>query len=591
MYHPEDERYKHLAGQEAIVPIFGHKVPILADETVEKEKGTGLVMVCTFGDKHDIEWFKKFNLPYKQSIGFDGKWIDQTGPLAGLKVHDARKKILELLQETESLISQKDITHNVNIHERCKKEIEYVVLKQWFVKIVENKDKFLQAANQINWYPKHMQARYKDWVENLSWDWCISRQRVFGIPFPVWYCNDCDAIIVADKENLPIDPQETPATCHTCGSQNTRPEKDVMDTWNTSSLTPYICKKLHNQDKTSPFSNDDFIPMSMRPQAHDIIRTWAFYTIIKSWMHQEKLPWSNIVISGFVLSSDRDKISKSHGNAPTEPTILLQKFAPDAIRFWTASGSLGQDIAFSEDQMKIGQKLMTKLWNAFKFIKMHLDNDNYAHTPPKSLNTINQWMIDETNIMLQSYKKHLNAHEFGAALQTIERLYWAEFCDNYIEIVKDQFFNPDNYNKEELHETLWTMYSTGLIILQCYAPYMPYITEHIYQTIFASNEKTTSLHITQLPENNVQPNAKNKATMMQLLQLISTVRKLKTEQQLSLKTEINTLTIQCDQSTQQAIKTHQTIIQGICKTNNIIFDNAATEITQHNEVWNISVQL
>lgn len=595
LYHPDDHRYQHLAGKQAISPIFNQEVPILADESVQIDKGTGLVMVCTFGDKTDIEWYKKFDLPYKQSVGFDGKWVESTGPLAGLKVKDARKKILELLKEAGLLLNQKQISHSVNVHERCKNEIEYVVLKQWFVKVVENKKKFLELADQINWHPQHMKARYVDWVENLSWDWCISRQRVFGIPFPVWYCNDCNEVLVAEAKDLPIDPTQTTyknGSCDKCGSSNLRPEKDVMDTWNTSSLTPYIVKDLISNDESSVFDDTGFTPMSMRPQAHDIIRTWAFYTIIKAWMHQEKLPWKEIVISGFVLSEQKEKISKSRGNAPTEPKVLLQQFAPDAIRYWTASGTLGQDIAFSPDQMKIGHKLMNKLWNAFKFANMHLENYTHNHTQPDNLNVINQWMLDASSTTLDQYKKYLDKNEFGLALQAVEKLFWADFCDNYLEIIKDQFFNPDNYKPEDVQATLWTLYTVGLRILQMYASYLPHITENIYQAVYATTEKDVSLHAMQLPTDYQAAEESNNENMTKLLEVISSVRKLKTEQQLSLKTEIGQLTIGCDDATKQLISNHEAIIKGVTKTRALAFaDVAATTIAQSEDQWNINLSL
>ena len=595
LYHPDDANYQHLANQKAIVPIFGHEVPILADESVDPEKGTGLVMVCTFGDKTDIEWFKKFKLPYKQSIDLNGKWTENTGPLAGLKAHAAREKIIEILKEKNLLFNQKNISHSVNIHERCKKEIEYVVLPQWFVNVVENKEKFIQLADEINWSPQFMKARYIDWVSNLSWDWCISRQRVYGIPFPVWYCDDCAAVLVADIDELPIDPQKTTyknGACNKCESTNIRPETDVMDTWNTSSITPYIVKQMFDETDQSPFESDTFMPMSMRPQAHDIIRTWAFYTIIKAWMHQERLPWENIVISGFVLSEQKDKISKSQGNAPTEPKVLLNQFAPDAIRYWTASGTLGQDVAFSQDQIKIGQKLMTKLWNAFKFANMHLENYSHVEKQPENLGVVNQWMLDASATCIEKYQAYLDKNEFGLALQTAETLFWADFCDNYIEVIKDQFFNPDNYKAEEINNTLWTLHTVGLRVLQLYAPYMPHITENIYQEVYKPSQENHSIHITQIPTGLSKADVTNNENMQKLLDLIAAIRKLKTEQQLSLKTELETVTIDCPQELKSVLELQVGTIQGVCKAKEILFQNVEkTEITQENDLWSATIKL
>jgi len=597
MYNPEDPKYTYLAGQSAIVPIFYNEVPFVADESVSITKGTGLVMCCTFGDKTDIEWFKKHKFEYKQSIGFDGRWTEKTGPLAGLKVHEAREKVLELLNIENLLLSKKDISHNVNVHERCKNEIEYSVLPQWFVKVVEHKEKFIELADEITWSPAFMKTRYIDWVKNLSWDWCISRQRVFGIPFPVWYCNDCDVTLVADIDQLPIDPQKSTyknGHCDTCDSTNIRPEKDVMDTWNTSSITPYIVKQLYYDTDLSPFevNEHDFIPMSMRPQAHDIIRTWAFYTIIKSWMHSNTIPWKDIVVSGFVLSEQKEKISKSLGNNPTEPATLVKQFAPDAIRYWTATGTLGQDIAFSVDQIKIGQKLMTKLWNAFSFINMHSTDYKHDSTQPDQLGVVNQWMLDASTIMLEKYKSSLDNNEFGAALQAIERLFWSDLCDNYLEIIKNQFFKPENYKAEQVHATHWTLHTVGLRILQCYAPYMPHITENIYQEIYASSNPEHSLHITQLPCELNPVNAENNAAMEQLLQLISTVRKLKTEHQLSLKTTLHVLTISAPTKLHTMLREQDNIIKGVTTAQHIVFASVIkSELIKDNDAWSAMVVL
>ncbi len=582
LFHPDDARYAHLKNKQAIVPIFGQTVPLLADETVLIEKGSGLVMVCTFGDKTDIEWYKKHKLPHNPSLDFNGKFIASTGALAGLNVQDARKKIIEILKEQNLLLNQKQIQNSVNVHERCKHVIEYAILPQWFIKVVEHSDEFLRIADQINWYPKHMKSRFVDWVKNLSWDWCISRQRVFGIPFPVWYCNDCGEILLADVQNLPIDPQQTPydKPCTTCNSTNIRAEKDVMDTWNTSSLTPYICKQLYRQslqdqseNTDSAFSDTDFIPMSMRPQAHDIIRTWAFYTIVKSWMHQKEMPWHDIVISGYVLSENKEKISKSKDNAPTDPEKLLTQYAPDAIRFWTASGTLGQDIAFSPEQISIGQKLLTKLWNALKFVHMHIDGKQLPAEQPKNLGVINQWMIDQTQLCLKEYHAYFEKHEFSLALQSVEKVFWNDFCDNYVEIVKDQLFNPANYSEQEVQATLWTLRKVGFELLQLYAPFLPHITEYLYQHIFLKQHATTtSIHLTQLPQaQNVHE--ENQQSMQLILQVIAQVRKLKTAAQLSLKTELNTMIIHGATDAQiTVIKQQENSIKGVCKATKIIFD-------------------
>ncbi|QQR48710.1 valine--tRNA ligase [bacterium] len=590
-YHPTDARYQHLAGKYAITPIFEKRVPLIADDQVDPEKGSGLVMCCTFGDQMDIAWFKKHSLPIIETIGRDGKWAALAGELAGLRVHEARKKVLELLEQTGKLIAKKNITHNVNTHERCKQEIEYQILEQWFVKILENKDTFIALADKINWRPAYMKARYKDWVQNLNWDWCISRQRFFGIPFPLWHCTDCKTIVLADLKDLPIDPQEQAfpgGSCTNCGSTALTPETDVMDTWNTSSLTPQINALWPSNN--SPFS----MPMSMRPQAHDIIRTWAFYTIIKSYYHHNQIPWNDIMISGHVLAGKGEKISKSKENEKMTPDGLLKEFPADVIRFWAASGKLGTDTAFSDNQLKIGQKLVTKLWNAFRFCKDFLA-DYRPLTNKPSLNQLNEWLFDRLEKTTKQYKEAFEEYEYSQALDAVERFFWHDFCDNYLELIKDQLFNPANYDQAIIQGTQHTLYEVGFGILQLYAPFVPHITESIYQLMFKKHESTISLHITKLDYQRFAQSYSSSAQIIEhVLAIVAHVRRLKSEQQVSLKTSLQCLTI-CgkDQDLLDSLRTQATLLQGITKAETISFvaNDSATRISLDGEILAATVSL
>lgn len=579
-YHPSDRRYSHLKNKQAIVPVFGNVVTILEDDLVTPDKGTGLVMCCTFGDKTDILWFKKHNLQYKQSIGFDGKWLPNTGPLAGLRVAAAREKIITLLKENNALVAQKAITHPVNIHERCKKAIEYVVLNQWFLKILDHKEHFLKMAQELTWYPQFMYARYRDWVEHLQWDWCLSRQRFYGIPFPVWHCQNCKEIVFARQEQLPIDPQEHTydRPCPSCGHTNFKADTDVMDTWNTSSLTPYICAQLFSQKDTNPFQEStSFLPMSMRPQAHDIIRTWAFDTIIKSSFHHGKIPWKSIVISGHVLSTDRNKISKSQGNNPLEPENLLATYPADAIRYWTATGTLGHDTAFSDNQLKIGLKLQTKLWNAFRFIEEHIVPVNLKTLTPSS--TLNKWILNELSLVYTAYHTAFAKHESGQALAAVEHFFWHNFCDNYIELVKDQLFHSELYNAHMVAETKQVLSHVGLSLLQLYAPYMSHCTEILYELLYYNSVGEKSIHLlefTALQQEHSYPQASSE--IKQVLEVIASVRKLKTEKNLSLKIPLAKLYIGASPSLLHALKEHKQLIKGITHAQEIVFSEHTTSI-------------
>ncbi len=568
LYHPEDERYKHLQGKKATVPYYHFEVPILPDDLVNPEKGTGLVMCATFGDKTDVLWFKKHNLPYTALIGLDGKLTSKAGPLEGMRVPTARKTILDLLEQEGSLVKKEPHTHAVNVHERCKKEIEYLVLPQWFLAIMPHKETFIQLGEQITWYPYFMKSRYINWVENVSWDWCLSRQRFYGIPFPAWHCTSCEKVVLATPDQLPIDPQETPykGTCP-CGSTSFRADTDVMDTWNTSSLTPYICASLRLPLSETIFEDagKDFIPMMMRPQAHDIIRTWAFDTIIKVWMHNTTIPWHTIVISGHVLSDTQEKLSKSKGNSPLAPDNLLEKYPADAIRYWTASGNLGHDISFSESQITIGRKLLVKLWNAFRFIEPHMTT--LSAPEPEELGLVNKWILTAASRCYVKYGNYFTNNEFSLALQTVEHVFWHDFCDNYLEIIKNQLLNPEHYDQQEVAATQWTLTQIGMRILQLYAPFVPHVTEKLYCSLYKEQVGVPSLHMTKFATYQ-QDYAFDQAaqTMASILEIISKVRKLKSEHQLSLKTDLSELVIATnDASLAQQLHDQASLIKGVTR--------------------------
>ncbi len=594
-YHPDDARFAHLNGTMLTTSYFGKQVPVMPDESVDPEKGTGIVMCCTFGDQKDIEWYKKHQLPFVQIIDFDGKWLPNSGPLAGLKVHEARKTMIDLLKASGELIEQKEITHAVHVDERCKKEIEFLILEQWFVKILPYKQDFLDLADQIVWKPAFMKSRYREWVSGLSWDWCISRQRFFGIPFPVWHCQDCRHMIVATPEMLPIDPQETEypgKVCPQCKSTNLKADTDVMDTWNTSALSPQI--NAGWPDNNGPVG----LPMSMRPQAHDIIRTWAFYTIARSYAHTGMIPWKEIIISGHALAGRGEKFSKSAGNALLDPINLLQAYSADSVRYWAASGKLGVDILFSEEQLKIGQRLSTKLWNAFKFCHEHISSANIRkpknHVPTDA---VNKWLCHRMNQTYTEYLKAFDAYEYHHALEVVEKLFWNDFCDNYLELIKDRLFNPDKYDASVNADTIATLYEVGLAILKMFAPIMPHITETLFGYIYAQTENAPSLHATTFtPERYAHYHYADDAEIMdRIVEVVSAVRKLKSENQVSLKTPIEVLSLSAsDTALLKKIQEHETLIKGVTLAVHIKTSHLITEenvMVEVDGVWHAAISM
>lgn len=543
--NPEDEKHKSLIGKTAHIPVIDVEVPIMADEKVAIDKGTGVVMCCTFGDQTDIEWWKKYNLPLKYIFTNDGRIIDSIPNYGGLKIKEARKQIIEDLQNGGYIEKIEELEHEVQTHERCGKEVEYAVMNQWFIDIMNHKEDFLRIGNEIKWHPDYMHARYDEWVNNVAWDWCISRQRYFGVPFPVWYCKECGEVILAKQEDLPVNPltNKPPVSCcPKCGCQEFIPESDVMDTWATSSVTPLINMHYGEKDNYEALLK----PMSLRTNASEIIRTWDFYTIVKSFYHFGMRPWDNVMISGFVMASKGEKISKSKGNSKVEPLSLIDQYSADVIRYWAASGRLGTDIVFSEETLLRGKKLVNKLWNVAKFIEMHLSD--YTDKPFDDYEYIDKWILGSFQEMEKNFLRYLDEYEVGLALNTLEKFFW-NFCDNYIEIVKHRLYRPEEFGEIPRYSGQKTVYTLLYKLLQDFSIFFPFITEEIYQELFKDQK---SVHITEIKplEFNFESEIKNGDLMMNI---ISQARGEKTINNVSLKTPIKNLVLKVNKELEEAI--------------------------------------
>ena len=544
--HPDDEKNKALLGKRIRVPLFDFTVPVLEDEKVELGKGSGVVMCCTFGDLTDLEWYKKHKLTFKEAILTDGTMSSICGKYAGMPVLEARKAMIADLIEQGHMIRQENIAHNVATHERCGTPMEITIKKQWFIDILSHKQEYLDAGEKINWYPSHMKARYRNWVENLEWDWCISRQRFFGVPFPVWYCKDCGKVRVPDISELPVNPLKTqPSTPCECGCTEFIPEKDIMDTWATSSVTPLINLDWYDDEKFMK----NMTPMGLRPNAHDIIRTWDFYTIVKSLYHTGDIPWKDVMISGHVMASKGEKISKKKNNMSMEPADLIDQYSADAVRMWTSSGSLGMDIVFSDEEFKNAGKLINKLYNASKFVIMQLEGfdkiaddgstvtlNPFSKEDKPELLFMDKWIITAFNDMLTRFKNNLDKYEIGLAIGELEKFFWS-YCDDYIEIVKNRVYKPEIYGENARKSGLYAAYHTLLGMVKCFAIYIPHITEEIYQGYFVNMEDAVSIHVS-----TIEPIAHefdiSKESASKALEIISQLRRYKSEKNLSLKEEI-----------------------------------------------------
>ena len=539
--NPEDDRFGQYIGKSATVPLYNYEIPILADSKVDISKGTGVVMCATFGDSTDAEWYKSHKLPYRKVILPDGT-IDKSVPLiGGLEVKRARKEIIRLLEENGLLAETKSITHTVSVHERCGKEIEIIPSKQWYIDILTNKELFLKAADEINWYPKSMKSRYISWVENLKWDWCISRQRYFGVPFPIWYCKSCGKVIIAREDMLPVNPLETkPDGPCSCGCDEFLPESSVLDTWATSSITPQINAKWGEEKDIS----DRLLPMSLRTQAHEIIRTWAFYTIVKSLYHTGQIPWKDIMVCGFVLAKKGEKISKSKGNSELSPKELIENHSADVIRYWAANSKLGTDTFFSVDDLRIAKRFITKLWNASRFALSHLqDIDINADI---ELMPVDRWIIERCKQTIVEARSLLEQYEIGSARHKIDEFFWKDLCDYYLEIVKERLYQPEKRGVRERQSAQHALYYCMLNVLKLYAIYVPHITEYIYQSFFRQYEKSISLHRLCWETEEI---ADHEILVFgeKLKGIVSETRKYKTENALPMNAEMEKIVIATDE--------------------------------------------
>jgi len=601
--HPEDERFKHLFGKTALTPLFHAPVPIMVSEHADPTKGTGILMVCTFGDQADVDFWQKHRdtLPLRQVIGKNGRFLplpagafdgvhlpdfsggtvdflqkghDQYAQLQGLKINQARTKIVELLEASGDLLKKTPSEQAVKFYEKGDSPVEFLPTHQWFIKIKDHKQVLLEQGRQINWHPDYMKARYESWVEGLQQDWCISRQRFFGVPFPVWYpvssagFPDYSKPIFASAESLPVDPLTQCPPGYT-ESQRDLPggfsgDPDVMDTWATSSLTPQLMSQWGIDDTR----HRALFPMDIRPQSHEIIRTWAFYTIVKAWMHHNEIPWKNVLISGWVLDPDRKKMSKSKGNVVT-PEGLLDEYSSDAVRYWAARARLGSDTAFETSVFLIGKKLSTKLVNASKFVASQL-----SVLPTVSVADIS-CELDKAYVanMIKTIEKATASFEkfdYAGALEEIESQFWT-FCDHYLELVKVRAYQETGAQQASALATLkWCLWT----FLRLLAPFMPFVTEEIASWLFLN--ETQSIHKAAWPKASEITFKGEPDLFSNAVQVLSVIRGTKTENQKSLKWPVQKLNIETP-----SVSLLTQAIDDLCRAGGIV--------RSENGTWNITL--
>jgi valyl-tRNA synthetase len=415
-----------------------------------------------------------------------------------MKIHEARKKILENLKKAGLILDQKQISHIINVHDKCGTEIEFLPTEQWFIKVLDKKKELIKQGKKIKWYPNFMRKRFENWIDGLEWDWNISRDRHFGVSIPAWYCKKCDETIIADEKELPLNPSEIEKKCSKCKGR-AEPEIKVLDTWATSSLTPQIASSL--------VGNKIKLPYSLRPQAHDIIRTWAFYTIVKAYLHENKIPWENVVVSGFVRL-EGEKMSKSKGNI-IEPRDAIQKYGSDALRFWAAGSKLGEDLNYQE-----------------KFVFMSVGKSKPKK--PKKLESVDKLFLQELSIVVNNATSYFKGYEYSKAKMEVEQFFWKSFTDNYLEFVKKRIYQGTGNEKLSAQ---YTLYRSLLAILKLIAPITPFITEEIYQTYYRKHEKDKSIHLSDWPKYDKEKKSKDWGI---LINIMSKIRQEKTKKHVSL---------------------------------------------------------
>ncbi|MDD2840150.1 MAG: valine--tRNA ligase [Rickettsiales bacterium] len=595
--HPDDKD-KYL-GKKVITPL-GVEVPILFDESVDKEKGTGVMMCCTFGDTADVEKYKKYNLPLKIIINEKGclyfdnvSEIDEKykSQLSGLFTDKARDKILEILKEEGKITREPEkIIHTVKVGERSKSPLEILVKSQWNINVLDMKEDLHKKADEVNWHPEWMKGRIHSWIDGLNWNWTISRQRFFGVPVPCWYSKKDGSVILPSVEQLPVDPTVDLPEGYT--ADEVVGETDVFDTWMTSSVSPQLSIQAITEDLSCDKERAKILnlPFDLRTQGHDIIRTWAFCTLAKAHLHQNTIPWKNIFVNGFCLASDGTKMSKSKGNG-VDPVKTINEFGADAVRYWALSSQLGTDTNYSTDMIKMGQKLITKLFNSAKFAEMNFENLVGKTITAKDdisngliFETIDKWLISKVYSTINQTTKALENYEYGKALEVIDSLFWNDFCDNYLEIVKVRCYGANGLkyqgvelSKEEKEKidksqqsAIRTIYYTFNAILKLFAPFVPTICDEIYSCIYENEfnkTKSISSRSNCAKVENFVENKDIEEIGKVVLDTIANVRKEKSEKNISIKELIEEVKIQS--SLNDKIKNDSGLIEDLKNVCNI----------------------
>ena len=593
--HPDDERYKPLFGTTVRTPLFGVDVPILAHHLAQPDKGTGIAMICTFGDVTDVVWWRELNLPTRAVIGFDGRFISEApqgissdsalkvyAELAGKTVFSAKQTIVEMLRESGEMLGDPEpISHPVKFFEKGDKPLEIVSTRQWYIvngaKDETLKEQLITLGKEMQWHPDFMRVRYENWVNGLNGDWLISRQRFFGVPIPVWYPLDADGNpvfdepIFASREQLPCDPTVDVPAGFTDEQRGVpggfQGEVDVMDTWATSSLTPQLAGGWERDDELWQM----VYPYDLRPQGQDIIRTWLFSTMLRSALQNKQKPWTNAAISGFIVDPDRKKMSKSKGNVVT-PADMLDQHGSDAVRYWAASSRLGTDAAFDPQnptQIKIGRRLAIKVLNASKFILSFEAPEDTPVTNPLDLS-----MLETLNGVIGTATEALSSYDHAKALEAAESFFWT-FTDDYLELVKERAYNQDHPEQASAAAALNQALS---VFLRLFAPVLPFATEEAWSWF-----NDDSIHRSAWPTAPEEP-VGDPAVLVAASEALIGIRRAKTEASASQKTEVITATIAAPEAQISLLEQSHDDLKAVGRIAELSFEEAAELSISHIEL-------
>jgi len=565
--HPKDERYRQYIGKEIMVPVAKRKVKIIPDDLVDPKFGTGVVMICTYGDKEDVKATAKHHLPVIITIDEKGKMNKNAGKYAGLTIQETKKAVATDLQKDGLIEKQEKLQQEVGVCWRCKTPIEILERKQWFMKTRILTDAVTKNTLEITWYPDYMKTRMIDWAKSLDWDWVISRQRIFATPIPIWYCKKCGETILAEPDWVPIDPRiEAPKIdkCPKCGSNAFTPETDVLDTWFDSSITCAVHAGW-------PDSQDwhRLYPASVHPSGYDIIRTWAYYLMVRHLALFNEKPYKSVLINGMVLGSDGRKMSKSLGNYVATPDVF-NKYGADAPRQWAASGgATGSDIPFRWADVEYGWRFLIKLWNAARFASLQLQD--YTPQEKVELDLLDRWLLSKMEKVTQRATIALENCQFNIATEEIRNFTWHELCDQYIEAIKHRLYKPETHGEKKKKAAQYTLYTAVYRTLQLLAPISPHIIEEMYQTMYATDKKHKSIHLSPWPlskKEKIDEEAEKHGDL--IMAVIGEIRRDKAERKKPLNAPIKKLTIYAG-SKKSAQILNQTVddIVGTCKTEKI----------------------